>query len=196
MPDAKTIGKTAAAVSSRNVRVIHAGTGSEALATIRDLLPESADVMNGYSTTLLEVGYDRLLAENPKNWRNCHAAITAEDDTEKRHALRRRSVTADYFLSGVQAIAESGKLVGCDKSGSRVGAWPHGAGRLIFVSGVNKIVPTLDAALARCREHALPLENQQTLRAYGVPSAIGKMMILEEERIDGRTTLITDRRGY
>ncbi len=198
MPDARTIEKTAAALESHNITVIRAETGSKALAAIRDLIPDGAEVMNGYSTTLIEIGYGRLLEENPKNWRDYHAIITAENDTEKRHTLRRKSVTADYFLSGVQAITESGEVVGCDKSGSRVGAWPHGAGHLIFVSGVNKIVPTLDDALARCREYALPLENQRALHAYGVPSTIGKIVIFEEETTDGRATLIliNDRLGY
>ena len=86
-------------------------------------------------------------------------------------------MAADYFLSGVQAIATSGELVGCDKTGSRVGAWPHGAAHLILVCGANKIVPTLDEALRRCQEYALPLEDQRARRAYGISSAIGKYVI-------------------
>ena len=42
--------------------------------------------------------------------------ITAENDAQA-HALRRKSA-ADYFLSGVQAIAESGEIIGCDKTGA------------------------------------------------------------------------------
>jgi len=37
--------------------------------------------------------------------------------------LRRKSVTADYFISSANAIARTGELVACDASGSRVGAW-------------------------------------------------------------------------
>ncbi len=107
-------------------------------------------------------------------------------------------MAADYFLSGVQAIAESGEVVGCDKTGSRMGAWPHAAAHLILVSGVNKIVPTLDDALRRCREYALPLEDQRARRVYGTSSAIGKYVILAEEVIEGRITLVLvrERLGY
>ncbi|KUG19792.1 transcriptional regulators of sugar metabolism [hydrocarbon metagenome] len=107
-------------------------------------------------------------------------------------------MAADYFLSGVQAIAESGEIVGCDKTGSRVGAWPHAAEKLILVSGANKIVPTLDDALRRCREYALPLENQRARRAYGSPSKIGKYVILADEVEEGRITLVLIREelGY
>ncbi|WP_300998921.1 lactate utilization protein [Methanoculleus sp.] len=198
MPDDATIERTVAAIEARNIRVFLVDTVEDALRTVVDLLPEGAEAMNGYSTTLIEIGYDRALKENRKGWRDYHAVITAEDDTEKRHALRRKSVAADYFLSGVQAIAESGEVVGCDKTGSRTGAWPHAAAHLILVSGTNKIVPTIADAFRRCREYALPLENQRAQHAYGTGSYIGKYVILNNEVTDGRITLVLIREqlGY
>ena len=198
IPDDATIRKTVAAIEARNMRVILAETAGDALQAVIDLLPEGAEVMYGSSTTLIEIGFDRVLEENPKGWRDYHAIVTAENDEKKRHALRRKSVAADYFLSGVQAIAESGEVVGCDKTGSRTGAWPHAAAHLILVSGANKVVPTLDDALRRCREYALPLEDQRARRVYGTPSAIGKYVILAEEVIEGRITLVLVREqlGY
>jgi hypothetical protein len=190
IPDGSTLDRTVKAIESRNVRVILVETGEEALGAILDLIPGGAEVMNGASTTLIEIGFDRALNENPKGWRDYHAIVTAENDAEKRHTLRRKSVAADYYLSGVQAIAESGEIVGCDKTGSRVGAWPHATAHLILVCGANKIVPTLDEALRRCREYALPLESQRAERVYGSPSAIGKYVILESEVEEGRITLI------
>ncbi|MDK2916868.1 MAG: hypothetical protein PWR25_1425 [Euryarchaeota archaeon] len=198
VPDEATLRKTIEAVEARNVRVILVDSAEDALRALVDLIPGGAEVMNGYSTTLVEMGFDRVLRENPKGWRDYHAVITAENDTEKRHALRRKSVAADYFLSGVQAIAATGEIIGCDKTGSRMGAWPHAAAHLILVSGVNKIVPTVDDGLRRCREYCLPLENQRAQRTYGVGSYIGKYVILDREDTDGRITLILIRQplGY
>jgi L-lactate utilization protein LutB len=198
IPDDATIQKTVATIEARNIRVILVDTAKDALQTVVDLIPEGGEVMNGFSTTLVEIGYDQVLEENPKGWRNYHAVITAENDTEKRHALRRKSVAADYFLSGVQAIAESGEVVGCDKTGSRTGAWPHAAANLILVSGANKIVSTLDDALRRCQEYALPLEEQRAQHVYGTGSYIGKYVILDREDTDGRVTLVLIREplGY
>ncbi|MFY9194646.1 MAG: lactate utilization protein [Methanoculleus sp.] len=198
IPDDATIQKTVAAIEARNIRVILVDTAKDALQAVVDLIPEGGEVMNGFSTTLVEIGYDQVLEENPKGWRNYHAVITAENDTEKRHALRRKSVAADYFLSGVQAIAESGEVVGCDKTGSRTGAWPHAAANLILVSGANKIVSTLDDALRRCQEYALPLEEQRAQHVYGTGSYIGKYVILDREDTDGRVTLVLIREplGY
>jgi len=198
IPDDATINRTVEAIRARNINVILTNTPEEGLQAIVDLLPGGAEIMNGSSTTLNEMGFDRVLEENRKGWRDYHAVITAENDTEQRHALRRKGVAADYYLSGVQAIAESGEIVGCDKTGSRMGAWPHAAAHLILVSGVNKIVPTVDDALRRCREYCLPLENQRAQHAYGIGSYIGKHVILDKEDADERVSLvlIKERLGY
>jgi len=197
VPDEATISRTVGAIEKRNVRVIRAATTDEALQALADLIPEGAEVMNGSSTTLIEIGYEELLQTNPKRWRDYHAVITAENDKEKRDELRRKAVATDWFLSGVQAIASTGELVGCDKSGSRVGAWPYAAGHLVLVSGANKIVPALEEALARCWEYALPMEQQRAKRVYGTSSEIGNIVILEKAMID-RVTLILvgERLGY
>lgn len=190
IPDEATIDRTVRAIGARNIRVVRTATADATRQALLDLIPEEAEVMNGSSTTLNEIGFEQLLKENPKRWRDFHAVITAENDEEKRNALRRKGVAADWFLSGVQAIAATGELVGCDKTGSRVGAWPYGAGHLILVSGANKIVSSLDDALARCWEYALPVEQQRAKRVYGTSSEIGNIVIIEKEMDKDRVTLI------
>jgi hypothetical protein len=56
-----------------------------------------------------------------------HKVVISENNVQKRNEIRRKSVIADYFLSGVNAIAAIGELVSCDASSSRVGAWPFAA---------------------------------------------------------------------
>jgi hypothetical protein len=90
--------------------------------------------------------------------------------------IRRKTVNSNYFLSGVNAIAMTGELVACDATGSRVGAWPYGAGKLLLVAGTNKIVPTL--------------EDVRSRNVYGVPSKIGKCVILSNESQPGGVTLL------
>jgi hypothetical protein len=146
--------------------------------------------MHGSSTTLIEIGYDAYVNSDESRWKDLHRAIVAENDEQKRRDLRRKSVTADYFISGANAIAQSGEIIACDRSGSRVGAWPYAAAHLILVSGTNKIAPTLDDALRRVWEYAFLLENARAKRAYGAPSQIGKCVILANEETEGRVTLI------
>ena len=126
---------------NRGIHVIPAANGNEALAVIRTIIPPHAEVMTSSSTTLIEIGLEDYLAGGTSGWDLLHAKITAENDSAKRAELRRKSVAANYFVSGANAIARTGEIVACDASGSRVGAWPFAAGHLILVVGANKIVP-------------------------------------------------------
>lgn len=121
---------------------------------------------------------------------NLHESIFAESDPKKQAELRRKAVTADYFLASVNAVAETGELFACDASGSRVGAFPYAAGHLILVSGVNKIVPTWDDGIRRLREFAFPLEDKRAREAYETPSNVSKIVVIEKEFTPGRIHLI------
>ena len=167
LPPDNEVAQTVKAIALRGITVVRAKNGKIALEILKDLIPPEAEVMHGASTTLVEIGYDEYVNSDELRWNDLHRAITAENDEEKRRDLRRKSVTADYFISGANAIAQSGEIVACDKVGSRVGAWPYAAAHLIIVSGTNKIAPTLDHALRRVWEYAYPLENARAKRAYG-----------------------------
>jgi hypothetical protein len=191
MPSVEDIASTARHIEERaNIKVIRVSDAKAALAKIEELIPEGVQVMNGSSTTLIEIGYEDLVNSGRQSWKNLHKIVTSEDDAAKRHELRRRSVISEYFLSGVNAIAMTGELVSCDGSGSRVGAWPFAAKNLILVSGVNKIVPTLQDAMQRVMEYAYPLENARAKKALGTSSWIGKWVIMANERQTGRVKLI------
>jgi L-lactate utilization protein LutB len=198
LPPEPWIQDTVHAIEARNIRVIRAKDDREALMTIRELIPPGSEVMNGSSTTLIEIGFEEYLQSGKSGWNDLHLSVTAENDAEKRADLRRRSVAAGYFLSSVNAIARTGELVGCDMTGSRVGAWPFAAKNLVLVAGVNKIVPTLSDALERVREYVYPLENARAQHAYGVPSRIGKCVIIAYETVPGRISLVLvdDALGY
>lgn len=199
MPSEEDIASAAHVIEAKaNIKVIHVSNAEDALEKIKELVPKGAEVMNGSSTTLIEIGYQNLLDSGLQDWKDMHKIITSEDDAQKRNELRRKSVSVEYFISGVNAITMTGALISCDATGSRVGAWPFAAKNLVLVSGVNKIVPTLQDALRRVKEYALPLEDARAKKAQGTPSQIGKCVILANERRTGRITLIliNERLGY
>ncbi len=171
---------------------------TQALAKIKEIIPPGAEIMNGSSTTLIEIGYTQLLETNEHGWKDLHKVVISENNILERNEIRRKSVTAEFFLSGVNAIAMTGELVSCDASGSRVGAWPFAAKNLLLVSGANKIVPNLQEALKRISEYAYPLEDARSKKVNGVSSQLGKYVILAAERQPGRVTLIliNDLHGY
>ncbi|HOT06476.1 MAG: hypothetical protein A4E45_00622 [Methanosaeta sp. PtaB.Bin039] len=190
VPEEPIIASATGAIEARGIKVLRQKDGVQALAKIKELIPPGAEVMNGSSTTLIEIGYQQLLESGKHEWKDLHKAITSENNAFARNELRRKSVASEYFLSGVNAIAMTGELVSCDKTGSRVGAWPFAARRLLLVSGVNKIVPTLQDALTRVRDYVYPLENLRSMKVYGVPSQIGKCVILANELDANRITLL------
>ena len=197
MPGERVLAETVLAMEKRGMKVIVASGRKDALEKLRGLVPEGAEVMNGTSTTLIEIGFIDALERGDMGWRSVHKVINSENDEAKRHELRRKSVCSDYFVSGVNAIARTGELVACDRSGSRVGAFPFAAKNLIIVAGANKIAPSLEDALRRVREFAYPLENVRAKRVYGVGSVLGKFVILAAEET-GRVTvvLVKERLGY
>jgi hypothetical protein len=191
MPPEEDIASAAHNIEEKaNIKVIRVSDAKAALEKIGELIPQGSEVMNGSSTTLIEIGYQDLVDSGRLFWKDLHKIVTSEDDAQKRYELRRKSVISEYFLSGVNAIAMTGEIVSCDASGSRVGAWPFAARNLILVSGVNKIVPTLQDALQRVMEYAYPLEDARAKKAQGTPSQIGKCVILVNERQTGRVKLI------
>jgi len=190
IPSPDVVDKTVREIEARGIKVLISRNAEEALDALKKIIPPGAEVMNGSSTTLIEIGYEEYITGGRSGWKVVHDLIRAENDDKKRADLMRKSVTADYFLSGANAIASTGEIVACDASGSRVGAWPFAAGHLILIVGINKIVPTLEDALKRVREYAYRLENVRAQKAYGTPSVIGKCVILAHEKNEGRITLI------
>ncbi len=198
LPDDDIIEESVANLEANGFTVVVAESGEDALETITSQIPAGASVMNGHSTTLEEIGFTTYLSEGDHEWESLPDEIWSIDDDAERQAARRESQTAAYFLGGINAIAQTGELVAADRSGSRIGAYPFAAENVIIVSGVNKIVDDLDAALERLESVAYPLENERAKDAYGVESAIAKQLIFRQELEEGRTTvvLIREALGY
>ncbi|WP_256298344.1 lactate utilization protein [Haloarchaeobius salinus] len=198
LPDEETVQATVESLEARGFDVVVVDTAEEARDELVDAIPAGASVMNGHSTTLEEIGFVDHLNGDGHDWENLAGQVWEIDDDAERHQFRREAQAADYFLGSVNAIAETGELVAADASGSRVGAYPFAAGNLLLVSGVNKIVDDLDAALDRVEEFVFPLEDARAQDAYGAGSVVAKQLIYRQENEAGRTTvvLVRDDLGY
>lgn len=191
IPTDDVINTTVKALTAHGITVETVGSGKEALSRLQELIPTGAAVMNGSSTTLNQIGYTNLLKSGETGWRNLHKEILEEKDKGRQADLRRKSLAeADYFLASPNAITEDGLLVAVDATGSRTGAFPFAAKKLLLVAGVQKIVPNLHDAFDRIREYVFPLENERAKKAYGAGSTLGKWVIIEKEVIPQRIHLI------
>jgi L-lactate utilization protein LutB len=78
--------------------------------------------------------------------------LSPEDALE----LRRQSLLVDLFITGTNAVTETGELVNLDMFGNRVAGITFGPKHVVIFVGRNKIVPDLEAAMERIKEYAAP----------------------------------------
>jgi L-lactate utilization protein LutB len=191
-----------AALAGRGIELLHAADGAEALRLVLERIPKGATVMNGGSATLEDIGLLDALGSGGYKW--LRPAIAATKEREERTRQRRQAVTADWLIGGVNAITMSGEIVNVDGSGNRLAGYAFGAGKVILVAGVNKVVPDLAAALDRIRNTAAVQECRKLEKSTpcaltgrcdndacrGPDRQCGKILIIENEKIAGRITLV------
>jgi len=114
-----------------------------------------------------------------------HWQVPAAD----RDHVRKAQLTADLFITAVNAVTSDGILVNADGVGNRVAASIYGPGHVIWVVTPNKIVPDVDAAIRRIQETATP-QNAHRLNIQTPCSATGKCNnCLSDSRLDKVFTL-------
>ena len=190
LADEKTLEKTVHTLKERGIEVTIVNDRKEALEKVKELIPKGAEVMNGFSTTLEEIGFVEYLKSGKHGWNNLHESILAEKDQQKQATLRTKSTLAEYYLGSVHAISSKGEVVVASASGSQLPAYVFSSPHVIWVAGINKITDDLDSAIKRLREHVFPLENER-MKKMGFPgSMMGKIVIFEKEMVPGRLTLV------
>ena len=177
----ESIQTTIGELAKHNIEAVVVDTKKSALEKIKELIPSGVSVMNGSSTTLIEIGFVDYLKEGKHGWNNLHEAILAESDPAKQGKLRKESVLSDYYLGSVHALSETGEFVVASNTGSQLPHIVFTSQNLLFVVGAQKIVPTLSEALKRLEEYVVPLENERSLKAYGAPTALNKIVIFKGE---------------
>jgi len=178
-----TLEELVGALKERNIDGRIVPDGQAALEAIKALIPKSASVMNGASRTLEEIGYVDYLKSGQHEWNNLHEGILAEKDPVKQSALRRQALLADFYLGSVHGIAETGEMVIASNSGSQLPHVVYSSPNVILVVSTKKIVPTLEGARVRLREHVIPLEDVRMKEVYGPQSGtkLNKEVIIHGE---------------
>jgi len=186
----------------RGIGLAYCADGASAVDYLLSSIPVGATVMNGGSTTLERIGFLDALEDGPYDW--LRPRVKAVSDPEERVRARRRATIADYFVGGINAITEAGEIVNADGSGNRISAYAFGAGRVLLVAGVNKIVPDIAAAFERLRNVAAVQECRHlgmstpcaltgrcdNAACRGPDRQCGKVLVIENEKIPGRICVV------
>jgi len=80
-------------------------------------------------------------------------SLSPEQSLERR----RESLFVDLFITGTNAITETGQLVNLDMIGNRIAALTFGPKTVLLLVGRNKIVPDQEAAVKRIKNYAAPV---------------------------------------
>jgi hypothetical protein len=104
--------------------------------------------------------------------------------------IRRLSAAPDVMLGSVHAVTETGSLVAASMGGSQLGPYVSGAGRVILLVGTQKIVTDLEEAFRRIDDYSFPLEDARAQAAYGIHSAVNKVLVINREYVPGRITVV------
>ena len=150
------------ALTENNFEVFVAENTDEAKSiVIEKIIPEIApkSVSWGGSLTFVATGlYDVLKNNNDFNILDTYDKTLSPEESLER---RRQSLLVDLFITGSNAVTESGQLVNLDMIGNRVGALTFGPKNVIILVGRNKIVPDLDEAMFRIKNYAAPVNTMR-----------------------------------
>ncbi len=182
----ETVEKTMKALKPRGINAEFVNTKEDALKRISKLIPSGKEVMTGGSTTLDQIGLTELLKSGKHPWKNLKDEILAEKNPAKQTELRKKSVTSEYFLGSVQAVAETGEIIIVNATGSALPSNSFSSDNVIWIAGTQKIVPTLDDGFKRVNEYCVPLEDKR-MKSIGYPgTTVGKILIFEREINENR----------
>ena len=162
---------------------------ASARSRISDLIPDGASVFTAASETLRRSGIDADINASGR-YQALKPRVLAMDRATRADDIRRLTAVPDVVVGSVAALTETGSLVVASASGSQLPAYAGGAAHAIWIVGAQKVVPDLNTALRRVEDYALPLESARAQLAYGRPSAINRLLILNAEPQPGRGTVL------
>lgn len=145
------------ALEANRFEAYYCADRNEAKQKILSLIPRDETVSWGGCLTMEEIG---VIDEVRKGGYSVIDRETAKTP-EERAELMRNALLCGTFLSGTNAITESGQLVNIDGNGNRAAALIYGPKRVIIACGTNKIVRSAEDALIRARTIAAPVNAQR-----------------------------------
>jgi hypothetical protein len=183
------IAAVAGALEHNGIRALVVRSGDNARKTVASLIPPGAEVFNNTSRTLESIGVADDI-ERSGRYEPLRLRLFQMDREMQAREMRILAASPDYVVGSVHALTEGGSLLIASASGSQLGPIVSGAEHVIFVIGGQKIVADLDAGIRRIFEYSLPLEDWRAREAYGVPSGVNNILIINRAVAADRITAI------
>src|SRR5258708_28936799 len=117
------------------------------------------------------------------------------DREMQAHEMRQLAAAPDFVVGSAHAVTEEGSLLIASASGSQLGPLVSGAGHVILVIGGQKIVADMSTGLRRIYEYCFPLEDRRAREAYGVPSGVNNILIVNRAITPARISAVLVRQS-
>jgi LUD domain len=179
----------AGALERNGITCTMVDSAQEARNAVRSILPVAAEVYNNTSRTLEVIGVAEDI-ERSGRYQPLRPRLYQMDREMQVREMRQLSASPDWVVGSVHAITEEGSLLIASASGSQLGPIVSGAGHVVLVIGGQKIVPDLATGLRRIYEYCFPLEDRRARQAYGVPSGVNNVLIINKAIAPGRIIAI------
>ena len=152
-------------------------------------IPEGAEVFLSASVTLEQLGIKDEI-DSSGRYKALRPKMRSMDRATQGREIRKLGAGPDYAAGSVHAVTESGQVLIASNTGSQLGPFAFGAGKVIWMVGAQKLVKDLEEGLRRIEEYIVPLEEvhmQQLYKAHTYPS---KILVVNREIKPGRITMI------
>jgi len=146
-----------AALKSRHFDAVYCKNADEARMEALSRIPAGSSVFWGGSMTIRDIGLTAALKEAGD--REIYDRETVPP--AERMAYLQAHYFSDFFLASANALTEDGVILNMDGYGNRVSAMIWGPKKVILLVGINKVAKDFDAALARVRGTAAPINAQR-----------------------------------
>lgn len=183
------IARAAKALEANGIHTIIAENGEEAKRIFFELVPEGAEVFLGASVTLETLGIKDVI-DKSGHFDALRPKMFAMDRATQSREIRKLGGAPDFAAGSVHAVTEDGHVLIASNSGSQLGPYASGAGKVIWVVGAQKIVKDLDEGLRRIYEYDLPLETEHMRQLYNAGTGVNKVLIVNQEIRPNRITMI------
>lgn len=185
----ESLRRAAAALKAHGFAVEIVDTAAEARKLVVSMLPKDQSILTASSETVRLSGLDEDINRSGR-YDAVRPKLEKLDRSTQRAEMRRLTASPDVVVGSVHAVTEDGKVVAASASGSQLGPYASGAGKVVWVVGSQKVVPDLDAAMKRIQFYAYPKEDNRARERYGMPSALLKVLIVNGDLPAGRSTVV------
>jgi hypothetical protein len=183
------IDKSASALERNGIAGFVVDSGEQARETVRSILPIGAEVFNNTSRTLEAIGVAEDI-ERSGLYQPLRPRLYQMDREMQAHEMRLLAAAPDFVVGSAHAVTEEGALLIASASGSQLGPLVSGGGHVILVIGGQKIVADVATGLRRISEYCFPLEDRRAREAYGVPSGVNNILIINRTVTPNRISAV------